>query len=281
MAELLKGAPVSAAMIEDMKARCDALAAAGMTPTLAVVRIGAREDDLSYERGILKRCEQVGVKADVRQLPADVSAEEYYAVLRSLAADDAVHGILTFRPLPAHIDDRAARALIPAAKDVDGCTDASLAGVFTGSGEGFAPCTAEAVLRIFDYYGIDVSGKRVTVIGRSLVIGRPVAMMLMARGATPTICHTKTVNVPDEAAGADIIIAAAGQMESVDGAFVREGQIVIDVGIAWNDKKSKLCGDVDFDAVAPVVSAITPVPGGVGAVTTSVLISHVITAAER
>lgn len=279
MAEILKGKPVADAINEEVKSEVERLKGQGINPTLAIVRVGEREDDLSYERGAMKRCEAVGVTVKNVILPIDVPADELYKTIEMLNADKGVHGILMFRPLPKHIDGEKARNLIAATKDVDGCTDLSLAGVFTNNGLGFAPCTAEAAVQILKHYNIPISGRKVTVIGRSLVIGRPVSMLLMHENATVTICHTRTVDVPSVARDADIIIAASGQMESIDEKFLREGQVVIDVGIGWNEAKQKLCGDVLFEAAEPVVSAITPVPGGVGSVTTGILVKHVVTAA--
>ena len=281
MAELLKGAPVAAALSEKMAADVAALKEQGVTPTLAILRVGQRDDDLSYERGAMKRCEKVGVAVKNVVLPADVDSDTFFATLEDLNEDDFVHGILMFRPLPRQLDGEKARKLLSPAKDVDGCTDGSLAGVFTNTALGFPPCTARAAMEILKYYGVELKGKRVAVIGRSLVIGRPVAMMLMHANATVTICHTRTVDVPFITKEADIIIAASGQMESVGAEYLREGQTVIDVGISWNEAKQKLCGDVKFEEAEPIVAAITPVPGGVGSVTTAVLCKHVVEAAQR
>lgn len=281
MAEILKGAPVAASINEKSAARVAALKEKGIIPTLAILRVGEREDDLSYERGAMKRCDAVGVAVKNVVLPADVDEKTFFDTLNDLNGDPAVHGILMFRPLPRHLDSEKARKALAPEKDVDGCTDMSLAGVFTGSPMGFAPCTAQAAMEILHFYGIDPKGKKAVVVGRSLVVGRPVAMMLMHENATISFCHTKTVNVPEMTRTADIIIAAAGVPEMIGKDFVREGQTVIDVGISWNEEKGKLCGDVKFEEVEPTVSAITPVPGGVGAVTTSVLVSHVVDAAER
>ncbi|MDD6094872.1 MAG: bifunctional 5,10-methylenetetrahydrofolate dehydrogenase/5,10-methenyltetrahydrofolate cyclohydrolase [Clostridia bacterium] len=281
MAELLKGAAVAAAINEKLTERVKALGEKGVTPTLAILRVGEREDDLSYERGAVKRCSQVGVEVKKVVLPEDVDEKTFFAALDELNRDGGVHGILMFRPLPKHIDGEKARKMLCPEKDVDGCTDMSLAGVFANSSLGFAPCTAQAAMEILHYYGIDVKGKKAAVVGRSLVIGRPVAMMLMHENATVTVCHTKTEDIPSVTREADIIIAAAGVMEMIGAEYVRPGQTVIDVGISWNEEKGKLCGDVKFEEAEPIVSAITPVPGGVGAVTTSVLVSHVVDAAER
>jgi len=281
MARLLKGKDVVDALNESMAKEVESLKSKGITPTLAILRVGERPDDLSYEKGAIKRCQQVGVEVKVVNFDEQVSQEEFFNALAKLNEDINIHGILMFRPLPKHIDQEKARKLLAVEKDVDGCTDLSLAGVFTNSGEGFAPCTAEAAMEILKYYGIELSGKKVAVIGRSLVIGRPVAMMLMHENATVTICHTRTVDVPAITKDADIVVVASGQMESVGADYLKAGQTVIDVGISWNSEKNKLCGDVRFDEVSDVVDAITPVPGGVGGVTTSILVKHVIEAAKR
>ncbi|SDB13180.1 methylenetetrahydrofolate dehydrogenase (NADP+) / methenyltetrahydrofolate cyclohydrolase [Pseudobutyrivibrio sp. YE44] len=281
MAKLLKGKDVVGLLNEDLINRVNDLNSKGIVPTLGILRVGERPDDLSYERGAIKKCQQVGVQVQVTELPADVSSEDFFDTLEKLNKDINIHGILMFRPLPKHIDGEKARASLNAAKDVDGCTDLSLAGVFTNTDLGFAPCTAEAAMEILKYYGIELSGKKVAVIGRSLVIGRPVAMMLMHENATVTICHTRTKDIPSITKEADIVVVATGKMESVGKEYLREGQTVIDVGINWNDEKNKLCGDVIFDEVESIVDSITPVPGGVGGVTTSILVKHVVEAAER
>jgi methylenetetrahydrofolate dehydrogenase (NADP+)/methenyltetrahydrofolate cyclohydrolase len=281
MAKLLKGKEVVEALNLQLSQKVLELKDKGITPTLGILRVGERPDDLSYERGATKRCEAVGALVKVVALDGDVSEEKFFETLEDMNKDDSIHGILMFRPLPKHIDGERARKLLNAEKDVDGCTDLSLAGVFTNTNIGFAPCTAEAAMAILKYYDINLTGKKVAVIGRSLVIGRPVAMLLMHENATVTICHTKTADVPAITKDADIVVVASGQMESVGAEYLKAGQTVIDVGISWNEKKAKLCGDVRFDEVVDVVDAITPVPGGVGGVTTSILVKHVIEAAIR
>lgn len=281
MAEILKGAPVAKALNEKMSVKVAALKENGVEPTLAILRVGERADDISYERGAMKRCEQVGVMVKAVVLPVDVDAETFFATLTELNEDRAIHGILMMRPLPGHIDGEKARRILDPAKDIDGCTDGSLAGVFTDTKVGFAPCTAQAAMEILDYYGVECKGKKAVVIGRSLVVGRPVSMMLMHRNATVTMCHTKTIEISSVTKDAEILVVCSGKMESIGAEYVDEKQIVIDVGIGWNKEKGKLCGDVRFDEVEMIVKAITPVPGGVGAVTTSVLVSHVVEAAER
>ena len=281
MAKLLKGKDVVESLNSKLTEQVSKLKADGITPTLAILRVGEREDDLSYERGAKKRCEQVGVSVKVVALPMDVTEEEYLGELDKLNKDLTVSGILMFRPLPKHIDEMKARNMLAAEKDVDGCTDLSLAGVFTNTELGFAPCTAEAAMEILKFYNIPLQGKKAVVIGRSLVIGRPVAMLLMHANATVTICHTKTTDITAITRDADIVVVASGQMESVGKEFLSEGQTVIDVGISWNSEKNKLCGDVKFDEAEEIVDAITPVPGGVGGVTTSILVKHVVEAAIR
>ncbi len=281
MAMLLKGAPAAAALNERSAAAAAALKEKGIVPTLAILRVGARDGDLSYERGAMKRCDQIGVTVRNVVLPDDVESNVFFAALEELNRDPAVHGILMLRPLPKHLDGEKARRMLAPEKDVDGCTDGSLAGVFTNTALGFPPCTAQAAMEILKYYEIPLSGKRAAVIGRSLVVGRPAALMLMHENATVTVCHTRTVNLPSVVREADIVIAASGQMESLGVECLREGQTVVDVGISWNEAKQKLCGDVRFEEAEPLVAAITPVPGGVGAVTTSVLVSHVVEAAKR
>ena len=281
MAELLKGKDVAASINERSRNVVTALKEKGIVPTLAVFRLGEKDEDLSYERGIDKRSAETGVEVRKFVFPEDVEESEFYEALAKANKDPAIHGILIFRPLPKRFDDRILRNSIDPGKDVDGCSDLSLAGVFTNTELGFAPCTAKAAVEILDHYNIDVKGKNVVVLGRSLVIGKPVAMLLLNRHATVTICHTRTLNIEDIASKADILVCATGAMESVDRNYVSPGQTVIDVGISWNEEKGKLCGDVLFEEVEPIVGEITPVPGGVGSVTTSVLISNVVEAAKR
>ncbi len=280
MAQLLKGAEVTAALNEKLQAEAEALKAQGVVPTLGIVRVGERPDDLSYERGATKRCEKIGVEVQKFLLPEDVSQQELLDLIHKLNQDSGIHGVLIFRPLPRHIDDEAVRAALAPEKDIDGITDGSLVGVFTGTDQGFPPCTPQACMEILDHYGIDCTGKKAVVIGRSLVVGKPAAMMLIKKNATVTVCHTKTADMPAVCREADILIVAAGRAGVVGREYVREGQIVIDVGINVKEDGS-LCGDVAFEEVEPVVGAITPVPGGVGTVTTSVLVGHVVKAAKR
>ena len=280
MAAILKGAPVVAAMNEANAARCAALSEKGIIPTLAVVRVGAREDDLSYERGVMTRCGKVGVTVRQFLLPADASQDELLDVIQKINADASIHGCLLFRPLPKQFDDRTIRAALDPKKDIDGITDGSLAGVFTNTAIGYPPCTAQACLEILKYYQIPLSGKRAVVVGRSLVVGKPAAMMLDRENATVTMCNSRTQDLPALCREADVVVVAMGRMGAIGGNALREGQVVVDVGIHVNEE-GKLCGDVRFSEAEPLVDAITPVPGGVGTVTTSVLVGHVVDAAEK
>lgn len=281
MAELLHGAPVAARIVEAVAARSRALSARGVVPALAVVRVGERPDDLSYERGIAKRAEQAGVAVRRFELPDACSQDELVGVIERVNADASIHGCLLFRPLPAALDEDAVCAVLDPSKDMDGVTAGSLFGVFARKRVGFPPCTAEAVLALLDHYGIELSGARVTVVGRSLVIGRPVSLMLQARDATVTMCHTRTRDLAAECRRAQVLVVAAGHARTVDASCAAPGQVVVDVGINWDDDAGALVGDVARDEVQDVVGSITPVPGGVGAVTTAVLMRHVAEAAER
>lgn len=281
MATLLKGKDVANYINDRSKNDVEALKAKGINPTLAILRVGEKPDDISYEKGAIKRANEVGVEVKSIVLDQNVDYNTFYSTLISLNKDSNIHGILMLRPLPKELDNEKARLYIDPKKDVDGCTNGSLSGIFTNTEYGFAPCTAQAAIEILDYYNIDVKGKNIVVIGRSLVVGKPLSMMLLNKNATVTICHTKTIDIPAISKKADIVITATGQMESLNKDYFKDGQTVIDVGISWNETKQKLCGDVLFEEVEPIVENITPVPGGVGSVTTSVLINHVVEAAKR
>ena len=280
MAKLLKGAPVAKTLSEQVKDRVSRLKAKGVKPTLAIVRVGEQSSDIAYERGVVKRCEKIGVAVKHFILPANFSQQKLLDVIHEINADADVHGCLLFRPLPGHMNEHEVCEALAPDKDIDCITSGSLSGVFTGNGKGFSPCTAQACLEILSYYGYDPKGKRVTVIGRSLVIGRPVSMMLLRSDATVTVCHTKTKDMSARCREAELLIVAAGKAGIVDETYVSPNQVVIDVGIN-TDENGNLCGDVCFDKVEPIVGAITPVPGGVGTVTSMVLVKHVVEAAER
>ena len=280
MAKRLLGKEVTAALNERIKADAEALKAKGVNPTLCIIRVGENESDISYERGATKRCETLGVACEKILLPEDVSQEELLATIDKVNKNDQIHGVLLFRPLPKHLDQSVIENALDPAKDVDCMTDGSMSGVFTGKNVGFPPCTPQACMEILDHYGIDCTGKKAVVVGRSLVVGKPAAMMLIKKNATVTVCHTRTVDMPSVVREADIVIVAAGRAGVVDDTYLRAGQVVIDVGINVN-AEGKLCGDVDFEKAEPIVEAITPARGGVGSVTTSVLVGHVVEAAKR
>ncbi|WP_300270567.1 bifunctional 5,10-methylenetetrahydrofolate dehydrogenase/5,10-methenyltetrahydrofolate cyclohydrolase [uncultured Flavonifractor sp.] len=280
MAEHWKGAPVAQALTERLAARADQLKVQGIVPTLAIVRVGERPEDLSYERGALKRCEKVGVRVRQFTLPKESSHGDLLEVIRQINADREIHGCLLFRPLPPQMDEEAICAALDPAKDVDGITAGSLASVFAGSGAGYPPCTAQACMEILNYYGCDLTGKRAVVVGRSLVVGKPLAMLLLGQNATVTLCHTRTADLAAECRRAEVLIAAAGRASMIGRDHLSPGQLVLDVGINV-DEEGNLVGDVDFAAADAIVGAVTPVPGGVGAVTTSVLAAHVLQAAEQ
>lgn len=280
MAKLLKGAEVTAALNEKIKSGVEELKAKGVSPTLGIIRVGERGDDISYERGAMKRCETLGVEVKQYLLPADVTQEKLLNTIQEVNQDSNIHGVLMFRPLPKHLNEEEACQALDPEKDVDGITDGSMVGVFTGTKKGFPPCTPQACMEILDHFGIDCTGKKAVVVGRSLVVGKPAAMMLIKKNATVTICHTRTVDMPSVCREADIIIVAAGRAGVIHKEYFSAGQIVIDVGINVNEE-GKLCGDVKFEDAEPIVDAITPVPGGVGTVTTSVLVGHVVEAAKR
>lgn len=280
MAKRLSGKEVTAALNARIRANVETCRAHGVEPTLCMVRVGDDPSDMSYERGASKRCETLDVACKQIHLPEDVSQEELLSVIEDVNQDPAIHGLLLFRPLPKHLDQALIENALDPAKDVDCMTDLSMSGVFTGKQIGFPPCTPQACMEILDHYGYDCTGKKAVVIGRSLVVGKPAAMMLIKKNATVTICHTRTKDMPAVTRDADLIIVAAGRAGVIGADYVREGQTIIDVGINVN-AEGKLCGDVDFAAVEPVVDAITPVPGGVGTVTTSVLVGHVADAALK
>ena len=280
MAMLLKGAPVAAALSGSLAQRAQALRDRGVVPTLAILRVGEKPDDIAYESSAMKRCAKIGVEVQRFLLPVSCSREELLSTVEAINRDAAIHGCLMFRPLADRAaNDAACMRLVPE-KDVDCMTPRSLAHVFTSKGVGYPPCTAAACIEMLDHYGIALEGKRVTVVGRSLVVGRPVAMLLQARNATVTMCHTRTEDLAGECRRAEILVTTAGKAGLIGAGCVSPGQVVIDVGINVGPD-GKLCGDVDFPQAEPIVSAITPVPGGVGAVTTAVLCKHLIQAAEN
>ena len=271
---------VANAMKERLIAENEALVAKGVTPCLAIVRIGERPDDLAYERGALKRFEGLGIMVRVSAFPEDIEQGKFEKEFKKINDDASVHGILLFRPLPKHLDEDAILKIIDPEKDMDGMCDTNIAKVFAGDDSGYAPCTPEGVIELLKYFEIPLKSSKVTLIGRSMVVGKPLAMLLLKEHATVTICHTRTADLAAECRAADILIAAAGAAKMIQAEHVKEGTVVIDVGINV-DEEGNLCGDVDFDSVEPLASMITPVPGGVGSVTTSILAMHTLKAAAK
>lgn len=282
MAKILSGKEVAAALKEDLLKRTAALKDKGVTPTLAIVRVGEKESDIAYEKGAMKKSETLGIAVKNVILPADVSEEKLIAAIEELNNDKSVHGVLLFRPLPEHLNyDRVCNTLV-AEKDVDAMTTINSGLVYDGSEDGFPPCTAQAVMEILDYYEIPVKSAKVALVGWGAVVGKPLSVLLLNRFATLSVCHIFTKDVSTPCKDAEIIISAAGKAGLVGEKHLAKGQIVIDVGInADPNNPGKIVGDVDYAYAENLVDAITPVPGGVGSVTTSVLAKHVIMAAEK
>lgn len=277
--QIIKGKPVADKISEELIKEVDLLIKEGINPKLTIVRVGARSDDLSYERGALKRCQNIGITTEVLELAEDITQEEYIDVLKRVNDDKNVNGILCFRPLPKHLNEEVIKYVIAPEKDVDCFSPINSAKVMEGDKSGFPPCTPTAVVEILKHYNVDLKGSKVTVLGRSMVVGKPVSMLLLSEHATVTICHSKTKNLSGVAAEADVLIAAIGRAKMVDESFVKDGAVVIDVGINV-DEEGNLCGDVDTNAVLDKVSMITPVPAGVGSVTTSILAKHAVKACK-
>ena len=276
----LGGKEVADKIVEDLKIKVEELKGKGISPKLAILRVGAREDDLAYERGVLKRFESAGVEVEVTAVDAGISQEELDKTFDGINNDPKVHGILVFRPLPKGLSDEHMRRTIDPGKDSDFMDIRNMENVLAGVPDSAAPCTAEAVMALIRHYNIETKGKKVTVVGRSLVIGKPAALLLTTANATVTVCHTKTVNIEEECRNADIIVACCGVAKMITEKFVKPGQIVIDVGMNV-DEEGRLCGDVDYEKISEIADAVTPVPGGVGSITTAILLKHVVDNAGR
>ena len=274
--ETLKGKVTVDAMFDRMQLKL--LPFEGFMPHLAIIRVGANPADVSYEKGAKKRMEKVGIRVSTYEFEADVSMEDFAAAFKFINDDDDVDGILLFCPLPKQLDEKKIREMIDPAKDVDGISPINQAKVFAGDESGFAPCTAEAVMEVLKDARIDLTGKEVAIIGRSMVVGRPLSMLMLRANATVTVCHTKTVDMEKVCSRADILVSCAGKAKLVNASYVKEDAVVIDVGIN-EDENGKMVGDVDFEDIKDVACKATPVPGGIGTVTTSVLAMRVINAA--
>ncbi|HHZ00271.1 MAG TPA: bifunctional 5,10-methylenetetrahydrofolate dehydrogenase/5,10-methenyltetrahydrofolate cyclohydrolase [Sedimentibacter sp.] len=277
MGELLKGKPVADAIAKEVKDRVQELKAKNIQPKLMIVRVGERPDDISYEKAAIKRMQGCGIDSQVVLLPADISQNDFIEKLKSVNNDESVHGILLFRPLPGQIDESIVKHIISPEKDIDCFNPANVAKIVEGDKTGFAPCTPRAAMEILKYYKVELKGKRAVVIGRSLVVGKPMAMLLLEEDATVTICHSKTPELSKLTSEADILVAAIGRARMIKDDFIKEGAVVIDVGINV-DRDGNICGDVDTERCREKASLITPVPAGVGSVTTAVLAKHVLKA---
>ena len=281
MGEIIKGKPVGDALSEVLKGECEALVKDGIQPKLAILRVGANPNDLSYEKGALKKCDTIGIKAEVTELPEGTTQEEYIEALEKLNKDSSVHGILTFRPLPKGIDEEVIKNVIAPEKDVDCFSPMNTAKLMEGDKTGFPPCTPTAVVEILKHYNVPLKGAKVVVLGRSMVVGKPVSMLLLGENATVTICHSKTQDLQKVCADADVLVAGVGRARMVTADYGKEGAVVIDVGINAKPEGGGICGDVDTDDVVGKASMVTPVPAGVGSVTTSILAKHVIKACKQ
>ena len=269
----LRGKAVADSLKGTMKAFLDQVDELNR-PKLAIVRVGERPDDLAYERMVLKNCGAIGLPVQVEAMSEAVSTEELIKTIESLNEDVTVQGILMFRPLPKHIDEQSVIEAVSVEKDVDCMNPKNLQLRMVSDERAIAPCTPEAVMRILEHYGYELEGKNVVIVNRSTVIGRPLAIMMMEKNATVTICHSKTRNLAEITSRADIVVTGVGKVRFFGPEYFNENSIVIDIGINFDEKGS--CGDVDYEAVAAKVAGITPVPGGVGTVTSSVLLSHVL-----
>lgn len=279
MGRIIKGKPAADAISKELIEEVIDLKSKGITPKLVVVRVGENESDLAYERGASKRCSKIGIKMEVKELPEDIDEEHFTAEIKKLNYDRTVNGILIFRPLPKQLNEDSVKYIIAPNKDVDCFSPINVSKLMENDKTGFAPCTPSAVIEILKHYNVEIKGKNAVVIGRSMVVGKPVSMLLLNENATVTICHSKTRDIHLIASKADILVVGVGKAKMVDERYVKEGAVVIDVGINV-DKDGKLCGDVDTDRCINKSSMITPVPAGVGSVTTSILAKHVVKACK-
>lgn len=280
MTDILKGKVVADRIKEQMKKDIQELKQANRIPRLAIVRLGDNPGDISYEKSIIKNCDNVGIESKVYERDKDIKTGELVELIEELNEDDEISGILVFRPLPEHIDEEIIRNTISPLKDVDCMHPLNLEKIFEGNMDGFAPCTPKAAMEILKHYDIPLEGKNVVVVNRSMVVGKPLAMMLLNENATVTICHSRTQDLNQVTQNADVVVVALGKAKFFDESYFTEESVVIDVGVSL-DEDGKLSGDADYDKVSSQVNKITPVPGGVGSVTTSILLSQVVLACKN
>lgn len=277
--KIIKGKPVADKITENLKEEVKVLKEAGINPKLSIVRVGARPDDLAYERGALKRCQNIGIETEVIALDEDINQDDFVKIIKKLNEDEKTNGILMFRPLPSHLNENEIKYEIDHKKDVDSFNPINTSKLIENDKTGYQPCTPTAVIEILKHYSVELSGANVVVLGRSMVVGKPLSMLLLNENATVTICHSKTKDLDKITSQADILVVAVGKERMVKKNYVKDGAIVIDVGINV-DNNGNLCGDVDTEDVLEKVSMITSVPGGVGAVTTTMLASNIVKACK-
>ncbi|EFE27921.2 tetrahydrofolate dehydrogenase/cyclohydrolase, NAD(P)-binding domain protein [Filifactor alocis ATCC 35896] len=277
--KLLLGTTVAKDKTEQLREKVEELHKQGIKPKLVMMRVGDKADDLAYQRSALSRMEKVNILSEVQEFPNDVTEEVFLRQLEENNQNDEVHGILIFLPLPKHLDLKKVKECISPDKDIDAISPINIARLMNAE-ECFVPCTPKAVMELLSYYNIPLQGKHVVVIGRSMVIGKPVSMLLLNENATVTMTHSKTTNLQELTKRADIIVCALGKSKFLTEEYVSPHSIVIDVGINV-DETGALTGDADTEQILPIVKAITPVPRGVGSVTTVMLAKQVIESAER
>ena len=277
---VLKGKPVADAICGKITADIAELEKKNIVPGLAIIRVGEKPDDIYYQNSAEKRMESVGIRVAGIVLKEEISESALITKIHELNFDDEIHGILLLMPLPRHIDGEKVKREIAPEKDIDGLTPENMCRLYSGDKNGFAPCTPSAVMEMLEYNGIDVAGKNVVIVGRSLVVGKPLAMLMLAKNATVTVCHSKTKDLKSVCRQADILVAAVGRAKMINADYVSENTVVVDVGIN-QDENGNMCGDVDYDSVSAKASAVTPVPGGIGSITTSVLAKHTVISAQN
>lgn len=280
MERVMRGKSVSYKIREDIQRDVEELKKNGKEPAIAIVRLGSNPDDIYYENSIIRNCDQLGIGSKVVERETSISTEDLVDLMKELNEDESVSGILVFRPLPDHINEDIIRNSIDPDKDVDCMHSMNLARIFEGDMTGFAPCTPKAAMEMLDYYEVPLEGKNAVIVNRSIVVGKPLAMMLLEKNATVTVCHSRTKNLKEVMKEADIVLTALGRANMFDEDYFNEDAILVDIGMS-PDESGKIVGDIDYEKVEDKVGAITPVPGGVGSVTTSILLRQVVDACKK
>lgn len=272
---LLKGNIVAEKIQISVRQKVDELSQENIIPKLAIIRVGNKADDIWYQNSILKKCKGMGISAHIYEFEDNISNSEFINTFNLINSNEEIDGILLLRPIPSHLDEEYIKENIDQRKDIDGIGYKNMAKLYANSNIYIPPCTSDAVIEILDYYGINVSGKRIVVLGRSLVIGRPLSLQLLHKNATVVLCHSKTNDIKELCKSSDIIVSCIGKAKFLNEEYVLPNSIVIDVGIN-EDENGNLCGDVDFALVSEVVQSITPVPGGIGLITSTILCRNVV-----